>query len=207
MRASVFTSGWFFRLFCLLTFLGSSLPVAAKPPMIDTKRTGTGSKLSQTELDQLPAGRRPWEILQQAPGVLADRINIGGPPPANQFTVAGPLDSSNVFLVDGVVVNEQTGKTPGLFIEDAIQETSVLRSAFSPEYGRFAGGVVNVITRSGGNQTSGSLRFDFINGAPTSGAAKMAAGGDGEKYTATLGGPLVKDRLWFSSPVASEYAS
>ena len=53
------------------------------------------------------------------------------------------------------------GQPQDLFIEDAIQDTTILTGGISSEYGRFTGGVVNVATRSGGNQVHGSFRTNF----------------------------------------------
>lgn len=185
------------RLLLGMAFLGPLLSEAKETTLVETKATSPSSILNQKDFDAIPSGRRPWDILQQAPGVLAEQVNIAGAP-SNRFTLTGPFDSSNLFLVDGIAVNAQIGQVPGLFIEDAVQETGVSISPISPEYGRFAGGVVNFVTRSGGNEAPGALRFDFINGEPATNAPITAAGGGGDIYPATLGGPLVKDRLWFT---------
>ena len=64
----------------------------------------------------------------------------------------------NLYLINGVEVNENIrGQFLPLFIEDAVQETTTTTAGVSAEYGRFTGGVVNVITKSGGNDFSGSL--------------------------------------------------
>ena len=57
------------------------------------------------------------------------------------------------------------GQARNLFIEDAIQETKISTGSISAEYGRFQGGVVNTITKSGGNEFSGSFRISFTNDA------------------------------------------
>ena len=63
-------------------------------------------------------------------------------PNAGQLTIAGAFAYDNVFLVDGVDVNDNLfGDANNLFIEDAIEETQVLTSGISAEYGRFSGGV------------------------------------------------------------------
>ena len=71
-------------------------------------------------------------------------------------------------MVNGVDVNDNLFAQPqNLFIEDAIEETQVLTSGISAEYGRFTGGVVNAITKSGGNTFSGSYRMNLLNPAWT----------------------------------------
>ena len=90
-----------------------------------------------------------------------------------------------------------------MFIEDAIEETQVITSGVSAEFGRFGGGVINAITKRGGNEFSGSFRTDFTNPswrdetpfedeAETERESRL-----GKVFQATLGGPIVKDRLWF----------
>ena len=71
-------------------------------------------------------------------------------------------------MINGVDINDNLFAQPqNLFIEDAIEETQVLTSGISAEYGRFTGGVVNAITKSGGNTFSGSGRVNLLNPAWT----------------------------------------
>ena len=74
------------------------------------------------------------------------------------------MSFESLYLVNGVTVNENLrGQANNLYIEDAIQETTVATDGMSAEYGRFSGGVVNVITKSGGNLFSGSFRDSLVN--------------------------------------------
>ena len=80
------------------------------------------------------------------------------------MVINGAFAFDNIFMVNGVDVNDNLFAQPqNLFIEDAIEETQVLTSGISAEYGRFTGGVVNAITKSGGNTFSGSGRVNFLN--------------------------------------------
>ena len=102
-----------------------------------------------------------------------------------------------MFLVDGVDVNDNVfGQPNGLFIEEGIQEVQVLTSGIGAEYGRFGGGVVNVVTRSGGNLFSGAFRTNLTNAAwstetpferakGTTRASKLSP-----TYEAIAGGPV-----------------
>ena len=99
-----------------------------------------------------------------------------------------------------MVVNENLRGQPfNLFIEDAIQETTTTTSGVSAEYGRFSGGVVNTITKSGGNEISGSFRTNFTNNKWEAETPLTAAQADdiNQRYEATLGGWLLRDRLWY----------
>src|SRR6185295_19575902 len=80
------------------------------------------------------------------------------------YSIAGAMSFETLYMVNGVNVSENLrGQAFDLYIEDAIQETNIATSGISAEYGRFGGGVVNVITKSGGNTFSGSFRESLNN--------------------------------------------
>ncbi len=148
---------------------------------------------SQSEVEKLAVSRNLEEAVLLVPGATETG-------PARNVTISGAMSFENLFLVNGVVVNENIrGQALDLFIEDAIQETTTTTTGISAEYGRFTGGVVNVLTKSGGNQLSGSLRVNFEN---DDWKAKTPVSGDrtdkiNNILEGTLGGAFVKDRLWF----------
>ena len=163
--------------------------------------TEISSNITADNIDSLPMGRDIFKLSELAPG-LTDNA-----PSAGQLTINGGFGYDNVFLIDGVDVNDNIfGTAHNLFIEDAIEETQVLTSGISAEYGRFTGGVVNTITKSGSNQFSGSFRTNLYKPDWTWVTPfEKASGQDGRSgdlsdnttYETTLGGPLVLDRLWF----------
>lgn len=129
-------------------------------------------------------------------------VATGGPGGgrARGITISGAQSFDNLFLVNGVVINENLRGQPfNLFIEDAIQETTTQTSGISAEYGRFGGGVVNTITKSGGNQVSGSFRDSLTNNSWESETPLTVSQADdvNSRYEATLGGWIMKDRLWY----------
>jgi outer membrane receptor for ferrienterochelin and colicin len=111
------------------------------------------------------------------------------------------MSFESLYVVNGVVVNENIRGQPNvLFIEDALQETTITTAAVSAEFGRFQGGVVQAITKSGGNQFSGSYRMTFDNNdwvALTPFPNDSRTDRLLRTQEATLGGPILKDRLWF----------
>jgi outer membrane receptor protein involved in Fe transport len=157
-----------------------------------------GANYDSREIATLPTGRTPALIAELAPGLTANTPNAG------QVTIAGGFAYDNVFMINGVDINDNVfGTANNVFIEDAIEETSVLTSGISAEYGRFTGGVINMITKSGGNQFSGSFRANFTNDSWTV-ETPREKDADIERpdklnqnYEATFGGPIVRDRLWF----------
>ena len=78
--------------------------------------------------------------------------------------ISGATSFDNVFMINGVDINDNLfGTANNLFIEDAIEQTNILTGGISAEYGRFSGGVVNIVTKSGGNTFGGSFRENFSN--------------------------------------------
>ena len=165
--------------------------------------TGTYETISSTPqasttytakvIEELPIARTVAQATILAPGVH----DTG---PGDNITISGAQSHENLFMVNGVVVNENLrGQPLDLFIEDAVQETTVSTSGISAEFGRFAGGIVNAITRSGGNEFSGTFRSSYTNDSWNGETPLTTAQLDKTvpSYEATLGGPLWKDRVWF----------
>lgn len=168
---------------------------------------GVGETISQTAqaattyskqfVDSLPIERNLRETVLLTPGVAA--TGPGGAR-ARAITIAGSQSYENLFLVNGVVVNENIrGQAFNLFIEDAIEETTTTVSGISAEYGRFGGGVVNVLTKSGGNEFHGSLRAAVTNQSWEGQTPVSVDQTDKNnyRYEGTLGGWLMKDHVWF----------
>ena len=153
------------------------------------------STYSTDEIEKLAIRRNIEDAVNLAPGVHNTAVGS-----SRNISINGAMSFENVFMVNGVVINENLrGQSLPLFVEDAIQETSVTTSGISAEYGRFTGGVVNVLTKSGGNTFSGSLRVNFAN---DDWEAKTPVTNDradilNEIYEATLGGPIWRDKIWF----------
>src|SRR5712692_4918184 len=166
---------------------------AAAAPTAESTQVTTNFKIDT--INELPINRTINQITLLSPGVT----DAG---PNGQITISGSHSFDSIFLVDGVVVNENLRGQPNpLYIEDAIQETTVLTGGVSAEFGRFTGGVVSTITKSGGNEFSGSLRDNLTNPSWTrkSDFVGQVTPLDNlnHQYEGTLGGRIVRDRLWF----------
>jgi hypothetical protein len=174
---------------------------AEAPSQLGT--TVVGANYKAANIDKLAMGRTLQNIAELAPGLTDNTPNAG------QVTIAGAFAYDNVFLLNGVDINDNLfGTANNLFIEDAVDEVQVLTSGISAEYGRFSGGVVNAVTKRGGNKLFGSFRTDFEN--PTwqdeskfekeqiaLGRATPHRNVLSKVFQATLGGPIVRDHLWF----------
>ncbi|MEI6666554.1 MAG: TonB-dependent receptor [Acidobacteriota bacterium] len=161
----------------------------------DTATTSTvATTLKASTVEQIPIGRTLDAATVLAPGAI-------GNGPGGNIMISGALSYDNLNLVNGVNVNENLRQQArALYVEDAVQETKVSSGNISAEYGRFQGGVVNMITKSGGNAFSGSFRTTFTNDAWK---ALTPYPGDSNvdvivpAYEATVGGPVIKDKIWF----------
>ncbi len=175
-----------------------------------TVRPGAGEVLTHTPevatnfkqelMAMLPTTRDINAVILKAPAVHPSGPN-------GSYSIAGAMSFESLYLVNGVNVNENLrGQANNLYIEDAVQEMMVATDGISAEFGRFSGGVVNVITKSGGNRFSGSFRDSLYN---DDWRAKVTGNDDHpfttdakvdrliSQYEYVLGGPIQRDRLWF----------
>jgi hypothetical protein len=158
-----------------------------------TNTVQASTNIQQELLSTLPTARTILSAVNLSPGAHATG-------PSNAITIGGAMSFDNIFMLNGVQIQDNIRGTPfGLFIEDAIQETTVSTSGISAEYGRFTGGVVNAITKSGGNQFSGSLRTTFTNDdwRTVSPFDEPKVNDTVPTYEFTLGGPILRNRTWF----------
>jgi outer membrane receptor for ferrienterochelin and colicin len=133
-----------------MSTIAETVTVSAELPVVDKTQTATQTNVDSKFTQKLAVGRSYQSLLQLAPGVT------GGANP----NVHGATNSSNVFLFDGVDTTDTTTGTFGQnFNYEAIQEVNVSTGSFSAEYGRASGGVISVVTKSGGNEFHGSLKF------------------------------------------------
>jgi hypothetical protein len=151
------------------------------------------STMDQDMLNKLPMARNPVAAASLAPGVTVTGPN-------NALVISGAQSYENLYLVNGVAIMDNIRNTPSaLWIEDAVQETTTQTAAISAEYGRFAGGVVNTLTKSGGNELHGSLRDSLSSDKWAAETPVTVSRSDkvNSIYEATLGGWIFKDRLWY----------
>ena len=154
------------------------------------------------DIAALPTDRSLNATMLFAPGVFNTGPSTNSQDSTTQsITISGAMSFENLFLVNGVVVNENLrGQAVPLFIEDAMQETSISTAAISAEFGRFSGGVVNAVTKSGGNNFSGSFRTTLTNDdwrELTPHPNDVKVDDIVPTYEFTAGGPIARDHLWF----------
>jgi hypothetical protein len=190
----------------------TQVQVSGAAPVVDTKKMSTSTNVSVEELQNIPSSRDPWVVLQTVPGVIVDRVNVGGAESGQQssYQAKGASGSDNTWNIDGVAVTDMaaTGATPTYYDFDMFQEMQVTTGG-ADITSTTPGVQLNMVLKSGSNTPHGSTRIYFENEGMQSNnmpAALVAAiggiSGKGNRthqykdYGFELGGPLVKNRLW-----------
>jgi Ca-activated chloride channel homolog len=185
------------------TALQEVITVTSESPLLDERRITVGTTVSQHDLDRLPTARDPWAILQETPGVMADRISVGG---LGAPAVAGPgaPPAQATWAVDGVTIGgsgASSGPAPAAYYDfDGFEEMQVA-SGGSDVQAATPGVRVDLVTRRGTNSRRAAADLQWTAGQPAAGgAAPGVEGGDRTLRQATAGGdaggPLAVDRLW-----------
>ncbi|HXT51508.1 MAG TPA: TonB-dependent receptor, partial [Thermoanaerobaculia bacterium] len=138
------------------------ITVTAESPLLDERRISTGATVASTELEKIPTARDPWAILQTTPGVLTDRINVGGNQSGQQSQYVGPGSSMDqaVWSVDGVVITDMAalGSSPAYYDFDSFEEMQVSTGG-SDSTMATPGVSLNMVTKRGTNEWRGSGRY------------------------------------------------
>ena len=182
--------------------------VSAAAVHVETASTQMGEVIGGSRMTTVPLnGRSYTDLLALQPGVVPvasgeeySHISVSGNLNPGNLSISGQRETSNGFMVNGGNVNEQmqmgTSIIPNL---DSIAEFRILTSNGDAEYGNYAGGLVNVITKSGTNQWHGSA-FEFLRNtnldsrnffSPSRGAFHQ------NQFGGTFGGPIRHDKVFF----------
>ena len=189
--------------------VSQTITVTAEAPLLDTRRTGTGATITEVELEEVPTARDPWVIMQQVPGVLMDRINVGGNESGQQSTIVakGATTVETTYSVDGVNTTDMiaTGGSSAYFDFGAFEEIQVTTGGSDPRV-QTPGAQVNMVTKRGTNDFTGSGRYFLTDGGtqgdrkiPTEARTYIGATNEIDEVTewgVEVGGPIIRDRLW-----------
>src|SRR6266576_3141370 len=182
--------------------IAETVTVTTVPPAVDTARTAAASTLDQTTIESTPIlGRKFEDLLTLTPGV-----SVVQGPDGDEITFSGQRGVFNNISLDGGdytngFFGEQVGgQRAAIDITlEAVKEFQVIATGASAEFGHTAGGVVNVITKSGTNQVKGSLfhyqRLEGLTSATSDG--KPLTDFHREQSGGTIGGPVIKDKAFF----------
>ncbi len=191
-----------------------TVTVTAEKPVVSKTQTETTTVVDQRYIDTMPVGRTYQNLIQLAPGVTG----------AANPNMLGGTSNSNVYLTDGVSIRDPVTGTFGANLNfDAIEAVDVKLTGVSAEYGQFQGGLTNVITKSGGNEFTGSVKdlitepdwtklyssksqdqfaapnaaLGYSRPSPPGWPPGATATKRDNRLQITAGGPIVTDRAWF----------
>src|SRR5262249_31615734 len=141
-----------------------TVTVTAETPVVDTKKTGTSTTVSRDELEKTPQARDPWAVLRTIPGVVVDRVNVGGNESGQQanFTGKGSSARDTQWSMDGVSVTDMAavGASPTYFDFDAFEEINVATGGQDLRV-QTGGIALNLVTKRGTDNFHGSARGFF----------------------------------------------
>jgi len=170
--------------------------------LLNPTTSSTGATVTPEQIKGMPVnGRNYLDLMQLVPGVVINRqANVGSD---NATPVLGERSGNNNFLIDGQP-NKDTvnGGAASQFNQETIAEFQVLTAGFRAEFGQASGAVVNVITRSGGNAYHGLASIFFRNNVFDSSNSLDTTKDEAPflqrwDYSLALGGPIVKDKVFF----------
>jgi len=189
--------------------------VVGQSPLIDVKSTARGATMSRQVFTLLPKGRNFDSLLVTVPGVTNEPMLAG-------TSVDGASGAENMWYVDGISTTNLINGTSGQGVNfDFVEEVNFKSSGYNAEYGGSLGGVVNVLTRSGGNTFHGDIlayyndealmgrrrdilqynKFDTSDNQSAMYYAWEKYVGEQKWYNLeggfNLGGYILKDRIWF----------
>ncbi|MFY9826399.1 MAG: carboxypeptidase regulatory-like domain-containing protein [Thermoanaerobaculia bacterium] len=177
------------------------ITVTGESPLLDERKTNLGANVAAADLSRVPTARDPWSLLSQAPGVVVDRVNVGGNESGQQsnFLGVGSGTRDNTFSVDGVILTDMNavGGSATYFDFGAFEEVQFTVSSADVTV-QTSGVTINQVTKRGTNEWRGSGRFLRTDGAWQ--AKPQDPNGNRidkvDEYGADVGGPLMKDHLW-----------
>jgi len=205
----------------LLPSITETMTITGEAPLLDERRFSKGNTFTLTELERVPTARDPWSVVSSTPGVLMDRINVGGSETGSQARIVGPGSGNEqvVWALDGMTITDMAalGSAPGYFDFDSFEEIEVTTGGSDASIA--SGGVVlNMVTKRGTNDWRASGRFYYAGAGLRSGLdiddSELGQAGAWNQFKAQTdfkqgnridslrdwglegGGPVLRDRLW-----------
>jgi len=176
--------------------------VSSQAELVETTRSSTTNTIDQRRIDNLPInGRNYINFTLTDSQVTRDNAPNTGAAPTSGLNMMGQRARSNLVNVDGAdATDNSVNGVRSTVSQEAVQEFQIITNNYAPEYGRAAGGVVNIITRSGANEFHGDVfgylrnrNFQAVNPfstVPNPAYTRVQAG-------AAFGGPIKKDKTYF----------
>ncbi|MFN2385932.1 MAG: TonB-dependent receptor domain-containing protein [Thermoanaerobaculia bacterium] len=194
-----------------------SVTVSAEAGLIDPTSTDLSKTIGETKIQSLPINQRNFlDFALTTPGVTQERGPQSGAASTSGLSINGQSPRYNNVVVDGLDNNDSAvGSVRSTFSQEAVQEYQVVQSPFNSEYGKTAGGIINIVTRSGSNDVHGSAFYFFRDDSLSEESHLLRDVDDPavdpsdvfpdsnktpfeqNQYGASFGGPILRDRLFF----------
>ncbi|HVV86452.1 MAG TPA: TonB-dependent receptor [Kofleriaceae bacterium] len=187
---------------------GETIELTGRAPIVDQGSTKTGTTITDEYTTHIPVGRTFGAVLGTAAGTQNDQYGV---------SFSGATSVESTYIVEGLNTTDtafggQSTNLPNEFV----QETEVIAGGYNAEFGRSTGGVVNVVTKQGGNQFHGSVFAYYTPGQLVADADSIVrqASAIGHETNlnydadvgAEIGGPIIKDKLWFHVGINPSYS-
>jgi hypothetical protein len=204
-------SGTPLRITLQVSGVTEAVQVVGGEPIVDPARQTVTTSVSYEELQQIPSSRDPWVVLQTVPGIIVDRVNVGGAESGQQsnYLAKGAVGSDNTWNIDGIPITDlaATGSSPTYYAFDMFQEMSVTTggaSATNPT----AGAQLNMQFKGGSDRISAAAHYlgsaeswqsDNLPDELLDLAGPTGKGNRMEEFSDVgfdVGGPLVRGRWW-----------
>jgi hypothetical protein len=194
--------------------LEQTVEVTATPPQVNTTDASMGGLVGEAAVRELPLNGRDWlQLATLQAGVIG---GIGQQSSADltnsraargngiALSISGHRPTENVFLVDGLVVNDYANASPGSGLNvnlgvDAVREFRVFTNEYTAQYGRSSGGVVTAVYKSGTNSFHGDV-FEFMRNSALDARNFFDVQKPGfhrNQFGGSVGGPIRKDKTFF----------
>lgn len=183
--------------------------VTSESPVVDVRNTGLPTSFNRDRLENIPTARDPWVIVEQTPGIVMDRQNVGGNESGQQsnWSTRGTPREQNVWNYDGVNITDMaaSGASPMYYDFGAFEEINITTGGQDATM-QTSGTALNFVVKQGTNQWRGQGSWYFTNSDLQSnniddalreqGAGAGAPIKDIDDYGFDIGGPILTDRLW-----------
>jgi hypothetical protein len=180
--------------------------VTTEVPPIEPTKTEISQVIDTQQIQDLPiSGRQFTDFALLTAGVATGRTSLQSTITefeTTRISFAGMRDLSNMVTVDGADnINTATGSQRSTPPQESVQEFRVVNNAFGAEYGRALGGIVNIVTKSGGNELHGSI-YDYLQNNATDARSLLQPAPDQyvlrqNQFGGAIGGPIKKDKIFF----------
>ena len=181
--------------------LKEEVVVTAVSPVVDVQSSKITTQVTTEFMQKLPLNRSLSNIIAATPGTIGTVMN-------------GGVENSNAYELDGVNVNDPDMNGRFVTVQfDAMEEAEIVTGGLTAQVGNSSGSFINVVTKSGGNSFHGQAQAFYSNESMTKillpdyqlramGLSKPAAPIYNYDLSAILGGPIIKDKLWFFADAA-----